>query len=342
MHDVEQRDVGNDRRQEGVLDDLRIRHADVLGHEEGGRAHHRRHDLAVDARGDLDGAGLLRGIAHPLHQGDGEGAAGHHVGDRRAGDHAHQPGRDHRGLGGAAAHVAEERERDLDEVVARPGLLQQRAEKDEQEDVARRNPQRHPEYPLGGQPVVRHRLDQGHALVRHDVGHEGAGESVAQHQQGDDGERRPDHPPGRLEEQQHADHRGADVERRGLAGTRRDLAVEKKEICAAERRDQGEHPILRRDAIARRALGEGKGEICEEQPDAEMQRAHLGRVQHENVEDERQRRGVPQLQQRPCEARPRQDALRKGPGGQPPPEVRFLDERPGVDVAGHLMRPFSL
>lgn len=43
MHDVEEADVRNDRRQRRVLDDLRVGDADVLDHQEGGSAHHRRH-----------------------------------------------------------------------------------------------------------------------------------------------------------------------------------------------------------------------------------------------------------------------------------------------------------
>jgi hypothetical protein len=59
VHDVEERDVADDRRQEGVLDDLDVGDAHVLDHQEGRRAHHRRHDLAVDRAGDLHRAGLV-------------------------------------------------------------------------------------------------------------------------------------------------------------------------------------------------------------------------------------------------------------------------------------------
>ena len=88
------------------------------------------------------------------------------------------PDDDHGGLGRAAAHVAEQRERDLDEVVAGAGLLEQRAEQHEQEDVAGRDAERDAEHAFGRQPVVRHRLVQRDALVRQHVGHVGPGEDV--------------------------------------------------------------------------------------------------------------------------------------------------------------------
>ena len=48
MNDVDQRDIGDQRRQEGVLDHFNVGDADVLDHQEGRSTHHRRHDLAID------------------------------------------------------------------------------------------------------------------------------------------------------------------------------------------------------------------------------------------------------------------------------------------------------
>ena len=50
VHDVVQRDVRDQCRQDRVLHHLHVGDADVLDHQEGRRAHHRRHDLAVDRR----------------------------------------------------------------------------------------------------------------------------------------------------------------------------------------------------------------------------------------------------------------------------------------------------
>ena len=48
MDDIEQGNVGNQRRQGRSLDDLGIGDAHILHHQEGGRAHDRRRQLAVD------------------------------------------------------------------------------------------------------------------------------------------------------------------------------------------------------------------------------------------------------------------------------------------------------
>ena len=296
MHNVEQGDVRNYRRQERVLDDLRIGHADVLGHQECRRAHHRRHDLAINARSDLDRACLCRAVADALHQRNRERAAGHDIGDRRAGNHAHQARRDHRSLRWSAPHVAEQRKRDLDEIVAGASFFQQRAEQHEKEDIACRYSQSNAEHPLGRQPVVRNGLAQRNPLVRDHLGHVRPGECVTEHQQRDDRERRADDAPCRFQQKQHAKYRSRDVERGRLAGSRRDLGIEQEQIGAAERGHPRQCPVLQWDAIARRALGEGIREIGEKQPEAKMQRSHLCRVEIENVEDEWQRRCVPELQ----------------------------------------------
>ncbi len=59
VHYVEQGDVGDGRRQEGVLDDVDVGDANVLHHQEGGGSHDRGHDLAVDRGGHFHRAGLL-------------------------------------------------------------------------------------------------------------------------------------------------------------------------------------------------------------------------------------------------------------------------------------------
>ena len=340
MHDIEQRHVRKHRRQRRVLADLGVRHADVLGHQERGRAHHRRHDLAIDAGGGFDRAGLLRRIADPLHQRDRERAAGHDVGHRRARDHAHHPRGDDRGLGRAAAHVAQKRERDLDEVIAGAGFFQQGAEQHEQEDVARRHAEGDAEHAFGRQPVVRDCLGQRHALVRDDIRHPRAGKRVAQHQRGDDRERRTDHAPGGLEQQQHADDRGDEIDLRRLSGTRRQVAIEQEQVRAAERRHQRKHPVRHRNPVPRRGLGERIGEVGAEQRQRQMQRAHLRVVENEDAEGERQRRRVPELQQRPADAGRRQNQARR-PDGLAPAEVGLRDQFADVDRLGHLIQPFS-
>ena len=51
VDDVEKRAIGQERRQERVLDDIGVSDADIFGDQERRRAHHRRHQLAIDAGG---------------------------------------------------------------------------------------------------------------------------------------------------------------------------------------------------------------------------------------------------------------------------------------------------
>ena len=83
------------------------------------------------------------------------------------------------------------------------------------------------------------------------------------------------------------------------------------------------------------------GEKREKESDAEMQRTHLGIVEDEDVERERQRRRVPELQQRPADA-----GRRQYPGRNPdrlaPAEIGLVNELPDVDAGfRHLIQPFS-
>src|SRR5206468_11762546 len=98
------------------------------------------------------------------------------------------------------------------------------------------------------------------------------------------------------------DERGGEAEWRRLSRPRRELAIKEEQIRAAECCARGENPVRKRDAIARRRFAERIREIAGKKREPEMERPHLGVVQDENVERERQRRRVPELQQRPTDA----------------------------------------
>ena len=101
MHLGVDADVIEDRRQERRDGDVAIFDAGIFGHDEGGRAHHRRHDAAAGRGRDLDRGRDGGAIAEPHHHRDRDRAGGHHVGGRAAGDHAVHARRDHRDLGRA-------------------------------------------------------------------------------------------------------------------------------------------------------------------------------------------------------------------------------------------------
>ena len=79
----------------------------------------------------------MRGIARAAHQRDRESAGHCDVGRAAAGDRAEQAARDHRGLGGTPPEASDQREGDVDEDVADPGVLQNDAEDDKQEHIGR-------------------------------------------------------------------------------------------------------------------------------------------------------------------------------------------------------------
>ena len=147
VHRHEHREEVEHRRDQRRGRDVQVGDAEELRHHEGGGAHDRRHDLAAGRRHRLDRAGERRPIADLAHQGDREGAGGHHVGDRAAGDGAEQPAGDAGDLGRPADLVAGQRQREVHEQLAGAGALDQRAEDDEQDHVGCRDAGRDAEMP---------------------------------------------------------------------------------------------------------------------------------------------------------------------------------------------------
>ena len=72
MHLRVDADIIKERRQYRGDGDVAIFDAGILGHDEGGRAHHRRHDATAGRGRDLNGAGDRRLVAEPLHHRDGD------------------------------------------------------------------------------------------------------------------------------------------------------------------------------------------------------------------------------------------------------------------------------
>jgi hypothetical protein len=152
--DEKKRTVADHRRHEGGLDDFDVGKVAVLGDDEGRGAHDRRHELPVGGGGHLHRGRLGPRVAHRFHQRDGEGAGGHHVGHRGAGDHAAQAGGDGGGLGRPAAVGAEEAVGHLDEVPPAAGLVHQRAEEHEHENDDRGDVERDPVDAFGGHGLL--------------------------------------------------------------------------------------------------------------------------------------------------------------------------------------------
>ena len=263
-----------------MLDNVAVRQVDVLDHQEGRGAHHRRHDLAVGRRGDFDGARLDRRIADPFHQHDGDIAASEHIGDRRARNHAIEARGQHRSLGRSAAHVAHERESHAGEIVAGTGRIEHRAEQHVEKHEAGRHAQRHSEHALGGDPEMRSGAPQRGALVRDHVGHVAAGEHVDEADDAHHHHRQTQAAPRGLEQREDAGDGDDDVESAGRALAARQRGVEQKQIAGAKGRDQRQRPVVKRHPVARASLAQRKRQIDQEHRERQVDRARHRVVEH--------------------------------------------------------------
>ena len=206
VDDVDKGDIGDNRRQESVFDHLDVGDADILDHQEGRRAHDRGHQLAIGRARDLHRAGFFGRKSGFFHQGNRKCAGGHHIGNRGPGNQAGQPGRDDCGFGRSATKVSQSGKRGTDEVVARTGRFQQRAEKNEHEHHPGGDPEGNPEHPFGGQPKMGHALAQAGALVRDDIRHIGTEKGIDDKHGGHDHQWRSQRAAGGLQQNDHSDN----------------------------------------------------------------------------------------------------------------------------------------
>ncbi|EKD36273.1 MAG: hypothetical protein ACD_75C01573G0001 [uncultured bacterium] len=201
MGDVKKGHINGHRRDDCRFAHLGIGDIDILGDDEGGGAHDRRHDLAVDSRGNLDGGCFGGRVADFFHHRDGEGAAGDDVGDARAGHHAGHAAAEHCGLGRAAFIAAEEAQGEGDEVLAATGLVEHRPEQHEEEDDGRRDIERHAVDPLGRHGHLANEPVQRHPFKRDEVGHIRPKKGIQDKKQGDNRHGRSQHPSGAFQQE---------------------------------------------------------------------------------------------------------------------------------------------
>ena len=143
MHHPERGSEIKHGRDHRGFDHDRILDAQRLRHDECDCAHHRRHDLSAHRRGGLDAGGEGAAIAELDHERNRELADCNDVGDAGAGDGAHHARCEHRDLGRTAAGAAEQAKGDIGEQPDHSGVLEKRAEQNEQEDIGRRDIDRH-------------------------------------------------------------------------------------------------------------------------------------------------------------------------------------------------------
>ena len=251
MHNVNQRNVGDDRRQEGVLHDLDKVDTNPLDHDESGSAHHRRRQLAVGRGSNLNGARLLCRKARALHQRNGEGTRGHDVGKGGAGNQACHGRGNNRRLGRAAPHMANQCDRKLGQVDAGAGLVHQGTEQHEQEDEGGRYTNPDPEHAFLGDPEVGHRLLEGCPLPRNDVRPVLAEEDVDEEDHRDGHQRHAKRAPGSLQQQHKTNTRRHNVRGRRDSHAAGEIIGFSHQIKNADRGDDREQPVRDRHAAAR-------------------------------------------------------------------------------------------
>ena len=242
MHHPEHRAEVQQGRKQCRLGHLHIGHVDGLGHDEGDRAHDRGHDLTAHARGGLHPTGKGGLVAEALHQRDGELPGGHHVGDPRAGDGTHQRRRHQRHLGRPAGTVTEQTHGKVGEQPYHPGLLEEGAEQNEQEDVGCRHVGGRPVEPLGTEGQLVDDLIQAVPPVRQVAGQVIAEQAVGQEQPADDRQGNAHDPPRGLEYQRYQ-HQTDDHVRRGqITGTLNQIGLEVPLIEEGRHAGQGQYP----------------------------------------------------------------------------------------------------
>ena len=240
-------------------------------HEEGHRPHHRGHEDSP-RRGDrLDRRGEMGHEARPLHHGDGEGARDDDVGRAAPDDHAHQPARDDGGLRRTSPQVPHEGEGDLHEDIAHLCHLEDGAEKDEEEDIARVHP-RH-----GAEDALRPE-DEGHQFVEGEarVGQAARNMISVQGVEAEEDSQRGEHPSEHAPAHLDGDHDGEDAHDHVMPlDDARPLAPVGEVGGIVEEDGQGDHEqndVHRGGPVAWRALPGREGEEGEDAGKEDVQR----------------------------------------------------------------------
>ena len=277
------------RRDDGRLDDLGIRHVDGLGHDERHRAHHGRHDLAAHRGCGLDAAGEGRRKSEPLHERNGELPRRHHVGDAGPGYRSHQRRGGDADLAGPALSAAEGRHRDVVEEIDDAGLFHEGPEENEQEDVSGGNEGRHR---VDALRAVRHMLDDLLQCVAAMI--EGGWEPVAEDAIGekhrrDDGQRDAHHLPDEIDQDQQRRDAQHHVELRQVAGSNHELVVETPLIEPDSETRDADGPAENSSRGRRRAVI-GHHRAGDEAEETDVKGAHhLARQRSAELDDEAER-----------------------------------------------------
>ena len=210
-----------------------------------------------------------------------------------------------------AAQMTEQRERDLDEVVAGTRLVEQRPEQDEQEHHRRGHAECDAEHAFGLHPVMPQRLAERRPLPLDDLRNEipVAKEGVHHEHGGNDHQRQAERPVCRGQDHNEADDRHHLVRGDRNARTVGDTVTCKDQIQTRRHAGETQHPVIPGDVIARTRLEQRERRRREEHGERQMNGAALIGIQCEVDarqlgEQEREIRGVVDLEERPQQGDP--------------------------------------
>ena len=267
-------------RQDRPEGDLTVGDIHVFGHQERGRAHDGRHDLAAGGGRRLDRAGEFGLVAGALHHRDRDRARGDGVADGRAGHHAAQCRRDDRDLGRAAGGPASNGIGEINEEAGDAGALQKCAEDDEHRDKLRTH--LHGRAQHAGR-AEKERVDHAaEHLIKRLAALEHAHERVYEQRADDHKDRYADTAAAELGKRQNAGHADGDEKRRHLGGAGERLderTVVKAVVEKCSRTDDHDDDVIPRQAIdVHVLLADGVGQIAHDDDQAEeCRQAHLER-----------------------------------------------------------------
>ena len=273
MNHPEHRTEVEQRRDQRGLGHFEEGYVDGLGHDEGHGAHDRRHDLAAHRRGRLDATSEGRAVTEALHQRDGELAGGDHVGHAGTGDGAHQCRGHDRYLGRAADLVAEQAHGEVGEQLDHPGLLEEGAKQNEQEDVGGRHIGRRAIQTFGAERQLVDDLIEPVATV-HQITRQILAEKAINEEAGTDDRQGDAHDPARGFKYKHDQGQADDHVASGqVTGTLNQVRFEVPLVDGRGHTGQAQQPGQR---LPRTPLAEGR-EADEHQ---QQQKADVYRTQH--------------------------------------------------------------
>src|SRR5699024_10989411 len=229
-------------------------------------------------------------ITRLFHQRDGKGARRYHVGRGRARNHTGHETGDNGRLGRPTPKGAQTAVRQINEILTGTGLVQERAEQNEQKHEGGRNLDRRTPDALRRNVELLDNTVPGIAIVQKDDirGRQRddarrAGRRIQYDQTGDDRQRITDNPGGR--HHQDGDHERAHPDvtlNRYTALNGYEIVVVQKDIQRGPDPQNGQNPVIPRNDVTRPVFAR-IGQKGQRKPECQMDGTHLLRVQCSRV-----------------------------------------------------------